>query len=154
MYGESKFIELVEKMLARWDYSHTDGKIYAILLLSDQPLTIDEISARAELSRSAVSASLARLIRSHLVTYSKKGRIKMFKAIPGFLRLFTRQPHEHLENEVRPLRRIVEKLSNTNKDFHDILVDLKNLENLLEKIIKEIAEFSKQRDIATISSRM
>jgi len=67
--------------------------------------------------------------------------------LPNFLILFIRQPHEHLEKEVKPLRKIVEKLSSRNQSFHYILKDLKRLEELLEKILEEIAEFSRQHDI-------
>ncbi|MCD6209173.1 MAG: GbsR/MarR family transcriptional regulator [Thermoprotei archaeon] len=147
MNGESEFIELVEKMLVRWDYTHTDGRVYAVLLLSEKPLTIDEIASRIGLSRSAVSASLSKLSRDYLVTYTKRGKTKIFKALPNFLILFIRQPHEHLEKEVKPLRKIVEKLSSRNQSFHYILKDLKRLEELLEKILEEIAEFSRQHDI-------
>ncbi len=147
MDKKSEFIELVERVLVRWNYTHTDGKVYAVLLLSEKPLTINEIVVQTGLSRSAVSTSLSKLSKDYLVTYTKTGKKKLFRALPNFLILFMKQPYEHLEKEIKPLRRIVEKLSRKNKKFRHLLKDLKRLENLLERILNELAEYSMQRDV-------
>ncbi len=141
MEAEEEFTELVEKLMVRWHYTHADGKVYAALLLSDDPLTIDEISEKTGLSRSSVSTSLARLKKDYLVTYTKRGKMKLFKAIPGFFSIFLRQPHEHLEKEVRPLRRLAESLARDGGRLRHVAEDLKELEALLE----EIVSFAKKR---------
>ncbi len=136
METEEAFTELVEKLMTRWHYTHADAKVYAALLLSEKPLTIDAIVGRTGLSRSSVSISLSKLAKDYLVSYTKRGKTKLFKAIPGFLEIFVRQPHEHLENEVKPLRRIAEALAREKGKLHYVAEDLRRLEALLEEVVE------------------
>lgn len=137
-----KFIETVERIMVRWGYTHSDGKIYGHLLLSESPLTISELAELTGLSRSSVSTSLNRLSRDYLVTVRKNGKTKLFTAIPSFLEKFLRQPKETLEKEVRPLKKLTERLIEDTKSgehklkLQEILSDLKALECILSKIIE------------------
>lgn len=137
-----KFIETVERVMVRWGYTHSDGKIYGHLLLSESPLTIFELAELTGLSRSSVSTSLNRLSRDYLVTVRKSGKTKLFTAIPSFLEKFLRQPKETLEKEVRPLKKLTEILIEDTKSqehklkLQEILSDLKALECILSKIIE------------------
>jgi len=137
-----KFIEIVERMMRRWGYTHTDGKVYAILLLSEEPLTISDLVEATNLSRSSVSASLTRLSRDYLVNVRKNGKTKLFTPIPAFLEKFLNQPKEILEKEVRPLKSLTEVILRESKSqehklkLQEVLSDLKALECVLSKIIK------------------
>ncbi len=137
-----RFVEIVAQLLGRWGYTHTDGKIYAHLLLSDRPLTISELAEATRLSRSSVSVSLSRLTRDYLVTYRKEGKTKYFSAVPAFLEKFLQQPKDILEREVRPLKGIVTRLAENAESeearmrFENILDDLSTLECVLERIIE------------------
>jgi DNA-binding transcriptional regulator GbsR (MarR family) len=136
-----KFIEIVAQLMGRWGYTHTDGVIYAHLLLSDRPLTISELAEATRLSRSSVSVSLSRLTRDYLVTYRKEGKTKYFSAVPAFLEKFLQQPKDILEREVRPLKAIVGRLMENSEGeertrFETILSDLSTLECVLERIIE------------------
>ena len=128
-----RFVETVAHLLSRWGYTHTDGKIYAYLLLSERPLTISELAEATRLSRSSVSVSLSRLTRDYLVTYRKEGKTKYFSAVPAFLEKFLRQPRDILEREVRPLKEIVKVLAEKAESedarvrFEGILDDLSTL---------------------------
>ncbi|ASJ09751.1 transcriptional regulator [Thermococcus siculi] len=140
--GKSKrFVEIVAQLMSRWGYTHTDGVIYAHLLLSERPLTISELAEATRLSRSSVSVSLSRLTRDYLVTYRKEGKTKYFSAVPAFLEKFLQQPRDILDREVRPLKEIVGRLMETaggeeKARFETILTDLSALECVLEKIIE------------------
>ncbi|WP_456326989.1 GbsR/MarR family transcriptional regulator [Palaeococcus sp. (in: euryarchaeotes)] len=129
-------------MMRRWGYTHTDGRVYAILLLSEEPLTISDLVEATNLSRSSVSASLTRLSRDYLVNVRKNGKIKLFTPIPAFLEKFLNQPKEILEKEVKPLKSLTEViLRESNSQEHklklqEVLSDLKALECVLSKIIK------------------
>ncbi|ASJ14493.1 transcriptional regulator [Thermococcus radiotolerans] len=136
-----KFIEIVERIMIRWGYSATEGKIYAILLLSDRPMTITELAKETGLSRSSISVALSRLVREYLVTCRREGKTKYFTAVPAFLEKFLRQPRETLEREVRPLEDIVKSMIEKSDDgtrprLEAILDDLKKLECVLELIIR------------------
>ena len=137
-----QFVEIVAQLLSRWGYTHTDGRIYGHLLLSDRPLTISELAEATNLSRSSVSVSLSRLTRDYLVTYRKEGKTKYFSAVPAFLEKFLQQPRDILEREVRPLKDIVSQLAERTDSeeartrFEDILKDLSVLECVLRRIIE------------------
>ena len=137
-----RFVEIVAQLLGRWGYTHTDGKIYAHLLLSEKPLTISELAEATRLSRSSVSVSLSRLTRDYLVTYRKEGKTKYFSAVPAFLEKFLQQPKDILEREVRPLKEVVKHLAEkadseeAKMRFDSIIKDLSVLECVLERIIE------------------
>lgn len=138
---ERKFVELVERIMERWGYDRTGGKIYGILLLSNKPLTISELSKITGLSRSSVSVALSKLTREYLVTYTKEKKTKYFYAVPAFLEKFLKQPKEILEREIKPLKEIVVKLAEKSNEeekarFEAILSDLLTLECVLKKIIE------------------
>ncbi|MCD6372997.1 MAG: ArsR family transcriptional regulator [Thermococcus sp.] len=139
--SERKFIEIVERIMIRWGYSATEGRVYAILLLSNRPMTIAELAESTGLSRSSISVSLTKLAREYLVTCRRKGKTKYFTATPAFLEKFLQQPKEILEREVRPLEKIVESMiEKSNEEMKPrlgaILNDLKKLECVLELIIR------------------
>ena len=139
--SERKFIEIVERIMIRWGYSATEGRVYAILLLSNRPMTIAELAESTGLSRSSISVSLTKLAREYLVTCRRKGKTKYITAAPAFLEKFLQQPKEILEREVRPLEKIVESMiEKSNEEMKPrlgaILNDLKKLECVLELIIR------------------
>jgi len=135
-----KFIHTVAQLMGRWGYTHTDGKIYAHLLLKNRPVTINELAEETGLSRSSVSTSLSRLVRDYLVTYRKEGKTKYFSAVPAFLEKFLQQPKEMLEREVLPLEEIVKALMEGSPEgrehFMAILDDLQRLECVLRRVIE------------------
>ncbi|WP_297534904.1 GbsR/MarR family transcriptional regulator [Thermococcus sp.] len=136
-----KFIEIVERIMIRWGYTATDGKVYALLLLSEKPMTITELAKATGLSRSSISVSLNRLVREYFVTCRREGKTKYFTAVPAFLEKFLRQPKDILEREVRPLEEIVETLIQKSEGemksrLEAILDDLRKLECVLELIIR------------------
>ena len=135
-----RFIHTVTQLMSRWGYSHTDGKVYAHLLLRDKPATIAELAEETRLSRSSISTSLSRLVRDYLVTYRKEGKTKYFSAVPAFLERFLQQPRDILEREVLPLQGIVKNLMEESEGetghFKAILEDLQRLECVLRRIIE------------------
>jgi len=138
---EHGFIEVIERMMVRWGYSPTDGKVYAILLLNDAPMTISELADRTGLSRSSISVSLSRLVREYMVNCRRSGKTKYFTPVPAFLEMFLRQPKDILDREVRPLKGLTERLlpraeGERRRRLEAVLEDLKSLECVLEKVIK------------------
>ncbi|WP_297475660.1 helix-turn-helix domain-containing protein [Thermococcus sp.] len=133
-----RFIHIVTQLMSRWGYSHTDGKVYAHLLLRDKPATIAELAKETGLSRSSISTSLSRLARDYVVTYRKEGKTKYFSAVPAFLEKFLQQPREILEREVLPLEEIVERFMESpgGEHFGPVMEDLKGLECVLKRVIE------------------
>lgn len=67
-----QIIELYEKIVAGRGFTPLFGKIFAILLLEDEPLDQKRLSKLTNYSISAVSETLSSLINSGLVAISKK----------------------------------------------------------------------------------
>jgi len=136
-----EFVEIVERILKRWGYTHTDAMIYAVLLMNCRPMTINELSELTELSRSSVSSSLSRLRRDYFVNERKKGKTKIFTANFMFFEKLLLQPKELLEKEIKPLRSITEEFLKDSEDrekrdrLQKLLNDLKKVECALKRII-------------------
>lgn len=151
MDGKKEFVRLVEKLLMRWEYSHVEAKVYALLLLSDRPLTISELAEETGLSRSSISTSLNRLTREYLVEMRKEGRTKYFTARPLFLEKFLEQPKIILEREVLPLedvlRRMLDETDSEEKreKLEEIMKNLRFLEYALLRLIEiEVDELERK----------
>jgi len=149
--GKKEFVRLVEKLLMRWEYSHVEAKVYALLLLSDRPLTISELAEETGLSRSSISTSLNRLTREYLVEMRKEGRTKYFTARPLFLEKFLEQPKIILEREVLPLedvlRRMLDETDSEEKreKLEEIMKNLRFLEYALLRLIEiEVDELERK----------
>lgn len=139
---KQKFIDMVERIMVRWGYTHTDGRIYGILAISEAPMTIDELAKETGLSRSSVSTSLSRLSKDYFVDIRKKGRVKYFSSIPSFLEKFLKQPKELLQKEIIPLEELIKKLIKNSKTnsyrikLQEFMDDISTLECILKKIIE------------------
>ncbi|MDV3103518.1 GbsR/MarR family transcriptional regulator [Thermococcus waiotapuensis] len=137
-----RFVEIVERMMNRWGYTHTDAKVYAHLLLSANPLTINDLSKLTGLSRSSISVALSKLTKDYLVNVKKVGKTKYFTPIPAFLERFLHQPKETLDKEVKPLKELtLSMLDDPESEEHrlkleSILKDLETLECILSKVIR------------------
>ncbi|GAB6135839.1 GbsR/MarR family transcriptional regulator [Thermococcus henrietii] len=142
MGDEKTFVRLIEKIMIRWGYSHVEGKLYAMLLLSEEPLTISQLVERTGFSRSAVSTALNRLVRDYLVEVRRRGRIKYFTAIPAFFEKFLEQPKNLLEKEVLPLEEAVKGLlssdppEGTKHRLKAVLAELRLLEYSLLRLME------------------
>ncbi len=136
-----RFIEIISRMMGRWGYNHTDGKVYSILLLSEKPLTINELTEMSNSSRTTISTSLSRLVRDYRVAVRKRGKTKLFFPISSLLDRFLEQPREILERDVIPLEKIIkniisrEKAENKVGRLVEILKDIEKSESILKEII-------------------
>ncbi len=152
-YKSRKFIELVERLLERWGYSRTEGKVYALLLMRARPMTISELAKETGLSRSSISVALSNLARHYLVTYRKEGKTKYFSAVPAFLEKFLQQPKEMLEREIKPMKEIVEDLvRNSGEEEKAFYLTLLNDLSTLECVLKRLIEFEESEDLCLRNS--
>ncbi len=148
-----RFVEIVERMMTRWGYSHTDAKVYAYLLLSEEPLSINDLVELTDLSRSSISVALSRLTKDYMVNVRKVGKTKFFTPIPAFFEKFLHQPRETLEKEVVPLKETVERIIETTSDSDHRLKLQVLLDDILqlECILRQIIEFEENYKCGKIS---
>jgi DNA-binding transcriptional regulator GbsR (MarR family) len=137
-----KFVDLIERIMVRWGYNNTEGRIYGILLLSEEPLRISDFLNLTNLSRTSISTSLKRLVNDELVNVRREKKVKYFSPNPIFKEKFMVQPRELLEKEITPILEIIEELRSTatsddyREKLENIEKNLKELEGLLNAIIE------------------
>ncbi len=147
---ERRLVELIERLMVRWGYKQIEGKIYGLLLVSRDPLTIADLVRLTGMSRTSISVSLSKLERDYLVTYTKNGRTKLFSPIPAFVDKFMEQPKILLEREIRPaselLSSIIEKAGDQGyrSKLRRIKESLDELGSLLEEIISFEADLRRR----------
>ncbi|MFD1546030.1 GbsR/MarR family transcriptional regulator, partial [Nonomuraea guangzhouensis] len=55
------FVTSVGDLLASWHLPHATGRVYGLLLITERPVTLDEIAAELGLSKGAVSTAVRQL---------------------------------------------------------------------------------------------
>ncbi|MEZ5570356.1 MAG: ArsR family transcriptional regulator [Halioglobus sp.] len=123
------------EMGSRWGFNRTVGQMYALLLLSEQPLCADELAASLAVSRGNVSMGLQelhawRLLREH----RQPGDRKVYFSPAGpILELARRVLEERMRREVAPTLSLLRELldadaapaeahaRDTMRDIHDLL---------------------------------
>ncbi|MEV4176330.1 MarR family transcriptional regulator [Nonomuraea sp. NPDC049709] len=55
------FITSVGDLLASWNLPHATGRVYGLLLITEEPVSLDTIAAELELSKGAVSTAVRQL---------------------------------------------------------------------------------------------
>ncbi|MEV4395572.1 HTH domain-containing protein [Nonomuraea sp. NPDC049607] len=55
------FVTSVGDLLASWNLPHATGRTYGLLLLTEEPISLDTIAAELELSKGAVSTAVRQL---------------------------------------------------------------------------------------------
>ncbi len=141
--GEEKtFKNLIARLMSRWGFNYSEALVYSTLLLSTNPLTIDEISSQTGLSKSSVSSILKKLSREYAVLSTRRGRTKYFSPRLILAEKFLEQPKEMNEHEVRPLKKTISKMLNSLQDgkmrerLRGILEELTRLECILSEVSK------------------
>ncbi|MFY2762955.1 GbsR/MarR family transcriptional regulator [Arenimonas sp. MALMAid1274] len=92
------------EMGSRWGINRTVGQIYAVLFISPQPLTADEITERLGVSRSNVSMGLKELSSWRLVRLSHQpgDRRDFYSAPEDVWAIFKTLAEERQRREVDP----------------------------------------------------
>ncbi|MET8052499.1 MULTISPECIES: GbsR/MarR family transcriptional regulator [unclassified Streptosporangium] len=57
----SAFITSVGDLLASWNLPHATGRVYGLLLMTEEPASLDAIAAELDLSKGAVSTAVRQL---------------------------------------------------------------------------------------------
>ncbi len=138
----------IEKILESLGYPPAASRVYAMLLLSEKPLTINELSKLTGLGKSTVSTSLRLLEHDGLVYYEKVGRSKIYTARSPFNQLLL-FPTRILKEYVEPLMERLEGLSKGSDKYSKLLEELRQFAEISEEVIKVIQKFQSERRKAT-----
>ena len=100
------------EMGARWGVNRTVAQVHALLYLSPEPLTAEEISDALSVARSNVSTSLKELQNWNLVqTDSRMGdRRDHFRTSADVWTLFLNVVEQRVEREILPTMKVLQRL--------------------------------------------
>jgi len=128
---ELEFIFRIARLSARWGLGEAVGKVLAVLLLSNKPLSQGEISKLTGYSVGQISSSLSLLESLGLVIYSKEGRRKLYKAAGSLLDVLENFLERTLKNQLSPTVKFIrENLPRFNERTRE------NAEKLLQEYEK------------------
>ena len=136
------------EMGSRWGINRTVGQIYALLFISAQPLTADEITERLGVSRSNVSMGLKELSSWRLVRLSHQpgDRRDFYSAPEDVWQIFKILSEERQRREVDPtlsmLRDAMLETPGSAEDAH-AQARMRQMHDLIEQLTDWFAEVRK-----------
>jgi DNA-binding transcriptional regulator GbsR (MarR family) len=139
---ESGLVEIFADLAELFGNPKSYGQIYGLLFASEQPLSMEEIARRLEISQGSISQGLRQLESfgavvkerndgSRQARYSAKLEMKLL--ISGFLKERVIPRLESTESRVKALRA---SLSSTSLSSHTQVSDLSSLRFRLDRVAK------------------
>lgn len=137
--GKKKFIQAWGALGSNWGINRTMAQIHALLMISPEALSTEEIMEELGISRGNANMNVRALIDWGIVhkEYKTGERKEFFRSEKDVWHLAARITRERRKRELEPLR--------------DVIIDLKKVEG---KDTKELKEFKKMvKDIDRFSEK-
>lgn len=148
--AKQKFIEAWGKLGSEWGINRTMAQVHALLLLTPEALTTEEIMEKLSISRGNANMTLRDLINWGLVEKQlKQGeRKEYFYADKDTWNIARQVARERRKRELDPIIKILDELSAVKgnekdpeyKTFHKSVTDInklaKNVDKTLETMLK------------------
>lgn len=148
--AKSKFIEAWGKLGSEWGINRTMAQVHALLLVSPEPLTTEEIMEELKISRGNANMTLRDLISWGLVEKQHKAgeRKEYFYADKDTWNIARQVAKERRKRELDPIIKILDELTKVegdskdeafkvfNKSVTDINKLAKNVDKTLETMLK------------------
>jgi DNA-binding transcriptional regulator GbsR (MarR family) len=148
--GKQKFIEAWGKLGSEWGVNRTMAQVHALLLISAEAMTTEEVMDALSISRGNANMTLRDLISWGLVEKQLKvgERKEYFFADKDTWNIARQVAKERRKRELDPVLKILEELSKVkgnakdvefltfNKSINDINKLAKNVDRTLETMLK------------------
>ncbi len=134
--AKEEFIQTWGALGTSWGINKTMAQIFALLMISTKPLTVEEIMEELSISRGNTSMNLRTLIDWDLVSKkTKKGERKEYFECDNDIWDLSRKVAENRKNrEIMPVLKVLEKISKLDeneseqaKKFVQVTKELKNV---------------------------
>lgn len=141
--AKNKFVQQWGALGTAWGISRTMAQIHAVLLLSPESMTADELMEELGISRGNVSMSLKALIEWGIATkeYKVGERKEYFIAEKDIYRVATQVASERRKRELEPVLHMLESI----KSMDDQEVSASKREEL-ENVTSQILGLAKKSD--------
>ena len=137
-YEEKKqrFVQTWGALGSSWGISKTMAQIHALLLISPESLSAEDIMEELSISRGNVNMNVRGLIEWGLVEKDLKlgERKEFFKADKDVERFARAIARERLKKEIEPVQKILSELNDNNGDSPE--------EKEMENVVGDIADFT------------
>ncbi|MDX1684894.1 MAG: ArsR family transcriptional regulator [Saprospiraceae bacterium] len=138
--ASASFIEAWGKMGSNWGVSRTMAQIHALLLISPEPLSTEDIMDALKVSRGSTSMNLRALLDWNLIHKELKAgdRREYFAAEKDIWTVFKNVIKQRKKKELEPMIQVLRELSQTEDD------DYRTDE--FKRVVEEIRLFSEKAD--------
>jgi len=131
--GKLRFIESWGTIGSNWGINRTMAMIHALLLVSPEPRSAEEVMEELSISRGNANMNLRALIDWRLVYKALKSgeRKEYFTAEKDMYKVIKAVIVQRKKRELEPLLRVLDELSTVNGDspeeqeFHTVMQDIK-----------------------------
>jgi len=137
-----KFIQSWGTLGTSWGINKTMAQIHALLLVSTEALSAEDIMAQLQISRGNTNTNVRTLIDWGIVSKeSKIGERKEFFVADKDIWAVARQiSRERRKREIEPLKKVLSELSNIKgetedtKEFNTLITDLSGFTNKVDDV--------------------
>ena len=143
--AKSQFLQTWGKLASEWGISRTMAQVHALLLISPEALSAEEIMEELNISRGNVNMNVRELIDWDLVNkiLVPGDRKEYFTAEKDIWEIAKRVAKERKRREIEPVLKVLEQLSKVEgdkkdkkiKEFSDRIGDLNNFVSKMDKSV-------------------
>jgi DNA-binding transcriptional regulator GbsR (MarR family) len=146
--GKAKFIESWGTMASEWGINRSMAQVHALLLISPQPLTTDDIMAELSIARGNANMNVRSLVDWELV-YKKHQpgeRKEYFLAEKDIWKVVTRIITQRKRRELEPLLQVLDEVSAVEgtqpdeQEFAKVVRDIKVLAHRANQTLESFAK--------------
>lgn len=139
--GKRKFVNAWGTLGSSWGINKTMAQIHALLMISPEPLTTDDIMSELGISRGNVSMSIKGLMDWGIVhkEFKQGDRKDYFRSEKDVWKLSAQVAKERRRRELEP---IIDMLA----EMQDIKLDKSNAQQEFGKMTTELNKFAQQTD--------
>lgn len=144
--AKEKFIQSWGSLGSQWGINRTMAQIHALLLVSADPLTTEEVMEKLKVSRGNANMNVRELINWQLVKRETKAgeRKEFFVAEKDMWKVFRLILKERKKREIDPMIQVIHDLSAVKgdsknkeyKQFSELIGDLEDLTNKGDKMME------------------
>ena len=155
--GKRRFIESWGTVGSSWGINRTMAIIHALLLISPEPLSAEEIMEELSISRGNANMNLRALIDWQLVYKSLKPgeRKEYFSAEKDMYQVIKAVIVQRKKRELEPLLRVLDELSQVEgedaeaREFRDVIRDIKLFSNKADATLEGLASANAEWFVST-----
>ena len=103
MDKKEELMQTIKKMMQYLGFGDAESTIYALLALSNEPLTIMEIAGKINYSIARIYSSISYLMKEGLVEKNRENGTTKYTANINFIDVFERRRQEIMEKFLLPI---------------------------------------------------